>query len=142
MHCGLCGSGISAMEKFKKLKDGTTARYVYYGCSRTKDLQCKSGYIREEELINQIIAIIDEIDVNEIGMRYKFEEEVSRLNKFQKIFFGAKKMAKANTRQINLKDYAEYILREGTVVEKREFLGCIKSRFILKNKAVILEKSC
>lgn len=31
--CGHCGSGITADEKYKKLKDGTTARYVYYGCT-------------------------------------------------------------------------------------------------------------
>ena len=74
---------------------------------------------------------MDEIDLNEIHMKQKFEEEVVRLNKFQKSFFGAKETAKANTKQIDLKDYAKYLLREGTVIEKREFMGCIKNKFIL-----------
>lgn len=65
---------------------------------------------------------------------------VGRLNKFQKTFFGAKKMAKSNARQISLKNYAEYALREGSVIEKREFLGCIKSRFILAKKVVKIQK--
>ncbi len=38
--CGLCGSTISAQEKFKKLKDGTTTKYVYYGCCRSRDTFC------------------------------------------------------------------------------------------------------
>ena len=41
--CGLCESGITADEKFKKLKDGSTNRYVYYGCTKFKDKDCPCG---------------------------------------------------------------------------------------------------
>jgi len=44
MTCGLCGSGVCADEKFKKLKDGSVNRHIYYGCSRSKDKNCKCGY--------------------------------------------------------------------------------------------------
>jgi DNA invertase Pin-like site-specific DNA recombinase len=37
MTCGLCGSGICADEKFKKLKDGSINRHVYYGCTKSKN---------------------------------------------------------------------------------------------------------
>lgn len=137
--CGLCGSGVTADEKFKKRKDGSTIRYVYYGCTRSKNVHCKCGYLREEDLIEQLIKLLDKIDWNDMHMKQKFEEEVTRLNKFQKTFFGAKKVAKSNVKQINLRDYAEYVLREGTIIEKREFLGCIKSRFTMRNKVVTLE---
>ncbi len=140
MSCGLCGSGITAMEKFKHQKNGNVHRYVYYGCTRSKDINCKCGYIREEELIEQLIKLLYKIDLNEMHMKQKFEEEVARLNKFQKSFFGTKEIAKANAKQIDLKDYAKYLLREGTAIEKREFMGCIKSKFILKNKVVAIEK--
>lgn len=138
--CGLCGSGITADEKFKKRKDGSTIRYVYYGCTRSRNINCKCGYLREEDLIEQLVKLLDKIDLNEIHMKEKFEEEVARLNKFQRSFFGEKKLAKTNIRQIDLKDYAKYVLREGTAIEKREFLGCIKSRLIIKNKIVVLEE--
>ena len=91
-------------------------------------------------MIEQLVKLLDKIELNEMHMKQKFEEEVSRLNKFQKTFFGAKKMAKSNVKQINLRDYAEYVLREGTVIEKREFLGCIKSRFTMAKKVVKIEK--
>ncbi|NCC93145.1 MAG: hypothetical protein EOM10_07650 [Opitutae bacterium] len=48
MKCGHCGSGITAEEKFKKLLDGSVRRYVYYGCGRSKNQNCKNGYIRED----------------------------------------------------------------------------------------------
>ena len=56
--CGYCGSGISAEEKYKQLKDGTHARYIYYSCSRARDRHCKNKYIREEELITELLKII------------------------------------------------------------------------------------
>ncbi|OGZ67626.1 MAG: hypothetical protein A3D35_02565 [Candidatus Staskawiczbacteria bacterium RIFCSPHIGHO2_02_FULL_34_9] len=84
--CGHCQSGITADEKYKKLKDGTTVRYLYYGCTRSRNHKCKGGYIREEELIDQLIKIMDKMDINEIGMRHKFEEELERFTKFQKMF--------------------------------------------------------
>ncbi len=140
MSCGLCRSGVTACEKFKKRKDGSTIRYIYYACTRARDINCKCGYLREEELIEQLVKFMDRIDLNEIHMKQKFEEEVARLNKFQKSFFGIKKVAKANAKQIDLKDYAKYLLREGTAIEKREFMSCIKSKFIMKNKVVMLEK--
>jgi len=59
--CGYCASGISAEDKYKKLRDGTTAHYVYYGCTRARDRNCKNQYIREEELIAELVKILDQI---------------------------------------------------------------------------------
>jgi hypothetical protein len=138
MSCGQCGSGITADEKYKKLKDGTTARYAYYGCTRSKNLHCQNGYIREEELIEQLVKLIDRMDLNEITMRHKFDEEVKRLSKFQHSFFGEHKLKKH--KGVELRDYAKYLLREGSIIEKRELLSCIKSRLILTRKVVTLQK--
>jgi hypothetical protein len=43
--CGMCGSGITAQEKYKLLKDGTNAKYVYYSCSKSRDRNCKNKKI-------------------------------------------------------------------------------------------------
>jgi site-specific DNA recombinase len=139
--CGSCGSGVTAEEKYKKLKDGTTVRYVYYGCTRSKNLHCKGGYIREEELINQLIKVLDKIDVNELGIKQKFEEEIERFNKFQKIVIGVEKEKSLKSTKIDLKTYAKYLLKEGSIIEKRELLACLKSKLILKNRAIYIKKS-
>jgi hypothetical protein len=133
--CGLCGSSISAMEKFKKHKDGTTARYVYYGCSRGKDRFCKGQYVREEELINQLAGIIDKIDINELGVKYKLEEEIERYRRFRNIMSGAEqKPEEENAKGINLRAYIKYLLKSGSTIEKREVLVCIKSKLVLTKK--------
>lgn len=138
MTCGLCGSGVSAEEKYKKLKDGTSARYVYYGCSRARDKNCKAGYMREEDLIEQFVKLMNKLDISEISMRHKFDEEVDRLNKFQRGILGIRGI-KTQAKDIDLRTYAKYLLREGGVVEKRELLACVKSKFIFKNKTVTLQ---
>src|SRR3989338_6841066 len=66
MTCGSCGSCISAQEKYKPLKDGTSAHYIYYGCGRTKDHHCRGNkYLREEVLTEQLLTLVDQLDFNE-----------------------------------------------------------------------------
>lgn len=137
MVCGLCGSGISAEEKYKALKDGTTAKYIYYGCGRSKDRHCKNPYMREEELTEQFSKLMDKIDLNETGVQIKFEEELKRFNKFHKGVLGIKGRA-SDHQDINLRDYAKYVLKEGSNEEKRELMGCFKSQILFKNKLITL----
>ena len=134
MTCGLCGSGITANEKFKKLKDGSVNRHVYYGCTKARDRNCKCGYIAEDELIGQFEILIDKIDLNEIGMKEKIKAEVERFKKFQRIILG-------NTEEIvvgdiDIRNYAKFILKDGKDTEKRELLGCLENKMTLKNKTI------
>lgn len=134
MTCGLCGSGISADEKFKKQKNGNVHRHVYYGCTKARDKNCKCGYINEVELVKQFEELIGKIDLNEIEIKEKIREEIERFKKFQQIFLGTSK--KVNVAKIDIRNYAKYILREGKDIEKRELLGCFKGKIKLSNKQI------
>lgn len=136
MECGLCGSGVCADEKFKKQKNGNVHRYVYYGCTKFKDKHCKSGYISEESLIEQFVALMDHIDLDEFGIREKIKNEVERIKKFQRIVVGTKE--KIEVKDIDIRNYAKYILTEATDPEKRELLGCLKSKILLSQKQISL----
>lgn len=136
--CGLCGSSVTAEEKYKELKNGSTAKYIYYGCSRGKDKNCKNKYIREEELILQLTKIIDQVDINELGMRTKLEEEVERYKKFQSIIGSHTHVSPPNEGRIDIRVYAKYLLKEGSITEKRELLAHLKSRLLYKDRGVTL----
>ena len=138
MTCGLCGSGISAEEKYKQLKNGTVAKYIYYGCGRSKDRMCKNQYLREEELTEQLLKIMDKIDFNQTGVQMKFEEELKRQNRFQKGVLGIQNPNKKHE-DIDLKSYAKYILRDGTNEEKRELMGCFKSQITVTRGVVKIQ---
>jgi DNA invertase Pin-like site-specific DNA recombinase len=136
--CGYCESGISAEEKWKILKDGTSAHYVYYGCSRARDRNCKNKYIREEELIDELLKIIDVVNINELGMRQKLEDEIRRFNKLQKIVNGKSGASLVEEDDVNIRQYAKYLLKEGSVSDKRELLGSLRSRLNYKDKQITM----
>jgi site-specific DNA recombinase len=135
--CGYCGSGISAEEKWKQLKAGGSNRYIYYSCSRAKDRNCKNKYIREEDLITELLKILDKVNLNELGMRQRLEDEIARFNIFQRSVLGAKDKVEARS-DTDIRNYAKYILKEGTVNEKRELLANLRSRIIYKDKTLTL----
>lgn len=135
--CGYCGSGISAEEKWKQLKDGTHAKYIYYSCARSKDRNCKNKYIREEDLIKEMLKILDKVNINELGMRQKLEDEISRFNIFQRSVMGSTDKIQKNT-ETDIRNYAKYILKEGQVTEKRELLANLRSRIVYKDKVLTL----
>lgn len=139
MTCGLCGSGVSADEKFKKQKNGNTHRHVYYGCTKARDKNCKSGYINEDDLIEQFASLMDMIDIHEIGIKEKIKAELERFKKFQQSVLGTK--TKVQVGDIDIRNYAKYLLREGMPVEKRELLSCLKSKILLKGKMISLNKT-
>lgn len=135
--CGYCGSGISAEEKWKQLSGGGANRYIYYSCSRARDRNCKNKYIREEDLITELLKILDKVNINELGMRQKLEDEIARFNIFQRSVLGAKEKIETN-KDTDIRNYAKYILKEGTTVEKRELLANLRSRIIYKDKNLTL----
>jgi len=136
--CGYCSSGISAQEKYKKLKDGSTAKYIYYACTRSKDRNCKNQYIREEELIDELFQIIDKVNINELGIRAKLEDEIKRFNRLQRLANKGTPKLNIEENEVSTREYAKYVLKEGTPVEKRELLGNLRSRLVYKDKKITL----
>lgn len=83
IKCGKCLSGVCAEEKVHVQKNGNHHRYVYYACSMSRDRKCRREYIKEQDLITQFIGLMDEVDLNEIGIREKMKREIGRYNKFR-----------------------------------------------------------
>jgi len=81
---------------------------------------------------------MDKIEFNEIGMRKKIKEEIERHKKFQAGLLGEKE-SKVKVRDVEVRNYAKYILREGQIHEKRELLSCLKSQLALANKCLSLK---
>ena len=140
MKCGLCGGNVTAEEKFKALKDGNIARYVYYGCTRSKDPSCKIKYIREEYLIQQLRNLVDRMSLDDLGLRGQFEKEVERIHRFNCDVMDKKPMySDSEEKEVDIKKYIKYILLDGSVEEKRNVLLNLKSKLILKDGSVYLD---
>ncbi|HBA36711.1 TPA: hypothetical protein DCZ15_02430 [Candidatus Falkowbacteria bacterium] len=136
MTCGLCGSGISATEKFKKLKNGGYNRHIYYGCTKAKDKNCKSGYISEEDLIKQLQKQVEKLDFKKLPVQDKIEGEIKRFKKFQMMATG--KNQNIDVSDVDVKNYIKFLLKDGDDQEKRELLTCLNGEILLSNKTITI----
>jgi len=135
MKCGVCGSGITADEKFKKIKAGGVNRHVYYRCTKSKDRKCKNKALNETDLVNALIKMFDTLSLNKVKLNTKLDDEIQKFKKLQAIFLGKKKIEKIES--FDLRDYAKFVLREGTILEQRSILECINTGLILKDERII-----
>jgi hypothetical protein len=65
--------------------------------------------------------------------------EVNRYKKFTQSLLDETSVV--NSKDIDVKDYVKFLLREGALEEKREIMSCFKSKIVLKSKKIHLEKS-
>ena len=92
--------------------------------------------MREEEIINQMMTLLDSLDLNELGVKHAFADDVARYNKFRKIALG--KNAEKEAEVFDMKAYAIYLLTEGSMTEKRSLLANLESRLTLTNKTLAI----
>jgi hypothetical protein len=59
-----------------------------------------------------------------------------RYNKFRTGVLGMK--TKERSTDVDVRDYAKYLVREGTIAEKRELLSCLRSKLVLTDKRITL----
>ena len=137
MRCGHCQSGVTAQEKHKQLAGGGTATYIYYGCTRTKDINCPITYLREEDLILQLIGLIDTMSLDELGLRVHLKEDIERHQNFQAMLGIERQEFKLQ--DFDIKNYAKHVLRSGATDEKRQILSHLKNRIVLKDKVLSIE---
>lgn len=140
MTCGACSAGVTAEEKHKVLKDGSVKRYVYYRCTHTKDIDCPEPSIREDRLIEQMLDIIEDVTLESKAINKKLDEELERYHKFTSGVLGQTGEEKKRPR-VDKRKYARYLLTEGTTQEKRELLSCLKSKLMLKDGKLKIEKA-
>lgn len=63
--CGECGAMVTAEHKTKRQKNGVVRNYIYYHCTKKKDLNCSQKSIEEKELEKQIANVMKQIEIPE-----------------------------------------------------------------------------
>lgn len=128
--CGSCGSGVCGEERINR----HGKKYTYYKCTRYGGKErCHEKYIREENLIGSIAELINEFKEADIRIHKRVLREVDKFNAMQKLTLGD------NAKNITHRDYIEYILKNGTNLDKRQFLECLEGNLVLQGKKVIIQ---
>jgi site-specific DNA recombinase len=136
MTCGLCGSGVTADEKFKELKDGGVNRHVYYRCSRSRNQNCNYKAVNEQTLIKQIAKIIKDVGIKNLPMKEKIRSEVDRIKKFYSMILNEE--AQVYLKDVHSIAYATFILQEGSLEEQRNIMNCLKGQLVLQDRKISL----
>ncbi len=132
LKCGSCGSGVTAQERFKKRKDGTIKRYVYYHCTQSRDFDCPEPYIREENLIESFIGLLEKVTVVEIENKERLRNELDR---FRRLSFAVLGNQNSEDRpEIDLHNFSKYVFTEGTRDEKRDLVSCLEQTIYLQDR--------
>jgi site-specific DNA recombinase len=139
LHCGYCGSGITAEEKIKELKNGGFNAHIYYRCTKVKNRDCPNESVKESILIYEMLPIIDKMSMDKSELKKKLEEEVARYALFQTGVLGMDLNQSKKHKDISIKTFAKHMLQHGTMLQKREILSCIKSRIVLKDKKLSMD---
>lgn len=79
-RCGSCGGGVTAEQKYRKLKYGGFTKHVYYHCGRSVNYECDEPYITEEDMIRQLTAHIEDIHVNMALASKKLLEDIEKFH--------------------------------------------------------------
>lgn len=136
LTCGSCGSGVTARDLWKKQKNGVVRKYVYYVCCRSKNRDCNAGTIDERDLVSQLQSLVDKIELDEGILKNKINDYVKRIKDFTNFVFEEK--TKLDIESVNTSNYIRFILKNGSMEEKRELLTCFKSKIILKDRKITI----
>lgn len=134
-YCGSCGSRLTVEEHFKQLSDGSKRRHVYYRCTKsTKDPDCKERSITATMITEQILAMVDAgtfDDLEPTERLFKKIEEYKRVTS-QLI----KDHGIESTERAHFKNYASYILQQGSINEQDGFIRGLNTPLFIKSKEI------
>lgn len=132
--CGACGATIIGEEKFRKLRNGRLNRHVYYHCSKSMN-RCKQLYLSEIDLIHQLRDIFQSLDETKLDLSFELEAKINAYQKIQQEVYIQHNLS-VQEQKSSLKQYAQYVLWEGSDIEKRELVKGLNQRIILLNKEI------
>lgn len=146
--CGSCGGGVTAEEKYKKIKGGGFIKYVYYHCARSVDYECNEPYVTEGDLIQQLLSHLDEIKINQVLLTKHIKNDIERFHKLRSQVLHQEYLS-GNLTEIELlavqpndeemaKQYLKHILETGSAEDRQQVMGMIRTRFVLRSKKLVL----
>lgn len=130
LKCGRCGAGVTAEEKFKKLKNGEFNRHIYYRCTKKIDLNCPEKSISERNL-RPLLRKFIEVNANEVGVNDKLRAKIEKHYSVAQSLLTHYKIKVSLDKP--LVEYARYVLEKETFNETLGLAEGITTKLTFKN---------
>lgn len=111
LKCYSCGASVVGEEKIRNYKYGNTRRFVYYHCSRQVDNNCREPFVREADIVSELILMCDELITDTTKLEPGLRDAIDKFTKMMLVThktFGKKNM---------IGGYVKYVLAEGSQFE-------------------------
>ncbi len=134
-YCGACGSRLTVEEHFRKRNDGGKNRHVYYHCTKsTKDPDCAERSITAPMITNQVLAMIENGDFDDLDPTEKL---FNRIEQSKRITGQLIKDHGLNlTERDHFRNYASYVLKQGSLGEQDDFIRELNVPLFVENKMI------
>lgn len=136
--CATCGGGITGEEKWRKRKFGQPRRHVYYHCGRVKNPDCTEPFLTEKELAISLVQYVNFMAINHPQTIKISSNIIRKVESFKSIREQA--LLEENIRPDNqllpVKDYAKYVLQNGSTEDKREIITIFEKQLYIHNKNI------
>lgn len=138
-YCGSCGSRLTVEEHFKRLKTGTRRRHVYYRCTKsTKDPDCKERSLTPKAIAQQILEMTDNGEFDNIELSEQLSKKIDRYKRVTSQLI--KDHGISTTEHQHFKNYASYILQQGSLNEKDSFVRGLGIPLYVSNGIISRDK--
>ncbi len=137
--CGNCGASITAEEKFKPRVDGGLNRHVYYRCTKSaKDPDCKERSITANMITEQILAMVDNGDFDDIEPT---EQLFNKIEHYKRVTGQLiKDYGIDASEKTHFRNYASYVLKQGTLNEQDGFIRGLNLPLFVSDKKIYRRK--
>jgi len=134
-YCGACGSRLTVEEHFKQLKDGSKRRHVYYRCTKsTKDPDCKEPSIKADDITEQVLRMVDNGEFEDVEPT---EQLFKRIENYKRVTSQLiKDYGIPTTERAHFKNYASYILKQGSLSEKDTFIRGLNTPLYVRDRTI------
>lgn len=131
--CASCGASIIGEDKFRKRKILDPVYHIYYHCTKRKDETCPEPYLTEEKLIkslNQYIHFLFMIQPQKIRYTERLKMSIEKYKEVRETILLTQDI-NPDEKQVDFRDYAKHIFKNGTIEEKREIVKAVSGSEML-----------
>lgn len=133
--CASCGSSIVGEDKLRKRKVGEPRRHIYYHCTRQVNYSCPEPYIDEEKLTKVLIKRFANQSVDQINISEMVKQSMRNYQKIRDDILLKEEIDPKNP-EVSISEYANYILKNGSLQEKRDLMETINTPLYLHNLGI------
>lgn len=136
--CASCGASIVGEDKYRKRKVGDPVYHIYYHCSRQKKYDCPEPYVTEDKLIRELLRYIQFTSMAHpqmINHTDKFKFYMEEYKKMREMIL-LQQDINPEHQPLDIKEYAKYALRNGSMEEKREVVKAFGNLLYLHRQIV------